>query len=213
MISSIRTRLTYANVVASLALFLALGGVSYAAVTLPKNSVGSKQIRPNAVTSSKVKDGSLLSKDFKAGQLPKGAKGDPGATGPQGPQGAQGAPGSQGLKGDKGDKGDPGEPATKLWAAVEGGATGTILRGSGAVSVSKFGGTGQYLVRFDRNIRDCAWVATPGDPTTDGSWSTLRGHTAATSAFSLEPVESVRVETSTGAGAFEDAGFFLAVFC
>jgi hypothetical protein len=213
MISSIRTRLTYANVVASLALFLALGGVSYAAVTLPKNSVGSKQIRPNAVTSSKVKDGSLLSKDFKAGQLPKGAKGDPGATGPQGPQGAQGAQGSQGLKGDKGDKGDPGEPATKLWAAVEGGATGTILRGSGAVSVSKFGGTGQYLVRFDRNIRDCAWVATPGDPTTDGSWSTLRGHTAATSAFSREPVESVRVETSTGAGAFEDAGFFLAVFC
>jgi hypothetical protein len=75
MISSIRTRLTYANVVASLALFLALGGVSYAAVTLPKNSVGSKQIKSNAVTSSKVKDGSLLGKDFKAGQLPTGPKG------------------------------------------------------------------------------------------------------------------------------------------
>jgi hypothetical protein len=40
-----RQRLTYANVMATLALFIALGGTSYAALTLPKNSVGSKQIR------------------------------------------------------------------------------------------------------------------------------------------------------------------------
>jgi hypothetical protein len=42
--------LTYANVVATLALFVALGGASYAAVSLPANSVGSKQLRAGAVT-------------------------------------------------------------------------------------------------------------------------------------------------------------------
>jgi hypothetical protein len=74
-----------------IALFVALGGASYAAVKIPKNSVGAAQIKKNAVTSAKVKDRSLLAKDFKAGQIPAGAtgdtgaKGDTGATGPAGP--------------------------------------------------------------------------------------------------------------------------------
>lgn len=55
MLRKIRSRLTYSNVVASMALFIALGGVSYAAVTLPKNSVGSSQVKKNAITGSKVK--------------------------------------------------------------------------------------------------------------------------------------------------------------
>ena len=47
-------RPTYANVVATLALFVALGGASYAAVTLPRNSVGSAQLRNGSVTLSKA---------------------------------------------------------------------------------------------------------------------------------------------------------------
>jgi hypothetical protein len=42
-------KLSYANVVASIALFVSLGGASYAAVTLPANSVGAKQLQPDAV--------------------------------------------------------------------------------------------------------------------------------------------------------------------
>ena len=57
-----------------MALFVALGGASYAAIKIPKNSVGAAQIKKNAVTSAKVKDRSLLAKDFKAGQIPAGAK-------------------------------------------------------------------------------------------------------------------------------------------
>ncbi len=56
----------YANVTATMALVAALGGTSYAAIKLPKNSVGTKQIKANAVTSGKVRNGSLLSADFKA---------------------------------------------------------------------------------------------------------------------------------------------------
>src|SRR3954453_11317650 len=46
-----RPRLSYANVIATLALFIALGGSSYAALKLPRNSVGSTQIRSGAVQS------------------------------------------------------------------------------------------------------------------------------------------------------------------
>jgi len=90
----------YANVTATMALIVALGGTSYAAITLPRNSVGTKQLKPravarsdiraNAVTSAKVRNGSLLSKDFKAGQIPAGPAGPAGAPGPVGPAGPAG---------------------------------------------------------------------------------------------------------------------------
>ena len=79
-----------ANVVAFLALFVALGGISWAAIKLPKNSVGAAQIKKNAVTSAKVKNRTLLAKDFKAGQLPAGAVGAPGQQGPRGIPGPAG---------------------------------------------------------------------------------------------------------------------------
>ena len=88
-----------------LALFIALGGTSYAAAKLPKNSVGSAQIRSGAVTQSKLQK-SLQSKLAKAG-----APGPAGATGAQGPKGDTGAQGPQGVAGEKGDKGDPGPTA------------------------------------------------------------------------------------------------------
>src|SRR2546421_176020 len=69
------------------ALFVALGGGAYAATQLPKDSVGTRQLKKNAVVSSKVKNGSLLRRGFKAGQLPRGPKGDQGPKGNQGPTG------------------------------------------------------------------------------------------------------------------------------
>ena len=60
-----RFRLTPATVIACIALAVALGGTSYAAVAvLPKNSV----------TTVQVKDFSLLSRDFKRGQIPGGVR-------------------------------------------------------------------------------------------------------------------------------------------
>jgi hypothetical protein len=50
-----RSRLTYSNVMATVAVFIALGGAAYAAVKLPKNSVGSKQLKKNSVTAAKIK--------------------------------------------------------------------------------------------------------------------------------------------------------------
>src|SRR4051794_22814810 len=95
----LRHRPSPALVVSCVALGVALSGSAYAVAQLPRNSVGSSQLRSNAVVSAKVKDRSLLGKDFKRGQLPAGARGPAGAQGAAGPQGAQGIQGPQGLKG------------------------------------------------------------------------------------------------------------------
>lgn len=106
-----RRHVNYGNVVATLALFLALGGGAYAAIKLPKNSV----------TSVQVKNGSLIAKDFKKGQL-KGKTGPAGPAGAQGPQGDRGPAGPQGppgLTGEKGDKGTPGaDGSAKAYALI-----------------------------------------------------------------------------------------------
>jgi hypothetical protein len=89
-----RPRATFANVVSCLALFVALGGASYAAVALPKNSVGTKQIVAGAIDNSKIKKGSLLASAFKSGQLRAGAQGPAGTQGAKGDTGPQGPPGA-----------------------------------------------------------------------------------------------------------------------
>jgi hypothetical protein len=88
-------------VIASLALLVALGGTSMAAVTLviPRASVGLLQLKANSVNSSKVINGSLLRKDFRAGQLPQGPRGPRGLGGPAGPAGSAGPPGASGPSG------------------------------------------------------------------------------------------------------------------
>jgi hypothetical protein len=134
----LRLRPSPAMVVACAALFVSLGGVGYAAIVLPANSVGTKHLKRNAVNSAKVKKHSLLRSDFKRGQIPRG------------PQGAQGIQGVQGAKG------DPGTPATRLWAYV--GATGTLRGGSGVVASSRIS-SGSFSVTFNQSIVNCAATA------------------------------------------------------
>ena len=121
--------------VALLALFIAMGGTGYAAIKLPANSVGTKQLKANAVVSSKIKDGSLTAKDFATAQLPNGG------------QGAQGAIGPQGTSGPQGPKGDIGPPAVTFIDVENSGAPlltggsvlcpiGEIATGGGGVSAT-----------------------------------------------------------------------------
>ena len=139
--------------VALLALFLAIGGTSYAAVKLPTNSVATKQIKngqvkkadlgKNAVTSAKVKDLSLRARDFAPGQLPAGP------AGPPGPQGEAGKPGADGA------------PATKLFVLSD--ESGNVLGLSGLTTQgSVIVKSGLYVLQFDRDLSKCARVATIG---------------------------------------------------
>jgi hypothetical protein len=142
-------RPSHAVVVAYLALFVALGGSSYAALTVTgKNvkdsSLTGKDIKNNSLTGSDVKgiksgdvtDRSLLAKDFKAGQLPAGP---------------------QGLQGRRGDAGAPG--TARGYALIK--ADGTLdTANSSHVDRSFKVSDGLYCVNFDfgvpRNV-----VATP----------------------------------------------------
>jgi hypothetical protein len=92
----LRPRLTYANVVSTLCLFVLLSGTAVAATVISGASIvdgtiaGSK-LKNNTITSAKIKSGTLLKKAFKSGQLPVGP------AGPAGPAGAAGAAGAAGT--------------------------------------------------------------------------------------------------------------------
>ena len=120
-----------ATVLATLALFVALGGTSYAAVTLAPNSVGSTQLKDGAVQSSDIKDGSIGSGDISNGAIEvsdlstaarKGFDGKGAVQGPAGPAGPAGKDGAQGPAGPAGPAG-PGASA----ALTVKDATGTTV--------------------------------------------------------------------------------------
>jgi hypothetical protein len=89
-------RVSPALVVACIALVVALGGTTLAAISLPARSVGTPQLKRNAVTSVKVKNGTLKLVDFAAGQVPGGARGAQGPAGRKGDTGPAGAIGARG---------------------------------------------------------------------------------------------------------------------
>lgn len=130
-----RRHLTPSLVISLIALFVALGGASYAAVKIPKNSVGTSQLKKNAVNSSKVRDRSLLAEDFKAGQLPRGEQG------PRGETGARGETGSTG----------PAGPTFSFAYSVTEPGTGTTVATSGTEVVNRtiaIPRSGRLIVNF-----------------------------------------------------------------
>ena len=104
----------HGTAVAYLALFVALGGSAYAAVT---------------VTGSNIKDGTVTGKDVKNRSLGTGklsANALSSLTGRRGPAGPQGAPGPKGDQGVAGKDGAPGPPGTtRAYGATMAGCTGT----------------------------------------------------------------------------------------
>lgn len=107
MVARFRASMTYANVMATIAVFVSLGGSAYAAAALSTNQVKARHIAanavstseikkdavrgselgPNAVDSSNVIDGSLGAGDFANGTLLRGPQGDRGPQGERGPEG------------------------------------------------------------------------------------------------------------------------------
>jgi hypothetical protein len=144
-----RCRPSHATIVAYVALFVALAGSSYAAITLSKNSVKSKHIARHqvkgsdlardSVKSSKVTDGSLSGADFAAGQLPAGATGERGAQGPRGPEGQQGP---TGVTGPAGSPDTPQQVVDKLVQADGSGSTvdADTLDGINSLNVARLAG-------------------------------------------------------------------------
>jgi hypothetical protein len=138
----IRVRLTYANATATLALFVALGGTGYAAITLPRNSVGSAQIRPRSAGAADLRTGAVTSRvirdrSVRLADISTGARNS--------------------LKGQRGPAGPPGAPAMTLRAAV---SSGGGLAVGNARTVEHVSGTNEYRIDFGRELAGCLYTAT-----------------------------------------------------
>lgn len=151
-----RERLSYANVISSLALFIALGGTSYA-LTLPRNSVGSAQIRTAAAGASEIRAGGVRSTEVRnrslgvqdislgARESLRGKAGPPGPTGATGPSGVT------------------------YRAAIA--ASGRQQQGNALNHGPRSGTLNEFIVGFGRSVDDCVSTATlarvqGGTPTT-----------------------------------------------
>jgi hypothetical protein len=143
------------NALGALALFVALGGVSYAA---SGGFVSGGQLKACVNEGGSI---TLLKsgKHCKRGQKPI-AWSQQGPAGPQGQPGANGAPGATGatgLTGPAGTNGLNGQPSNVMWAKI--GEEGTIEEGHGVIGV-KDSGLAPYRVKFEKDVTNCAVVAT-----------------------------------------------------
>ena len=189
-----RERLTYGNVVASLALFIALGGTSYA-LTLPRNSVGSQQIRGGAVRASEIRSGAVRSSEVKDRSLSvrdlsltarNSLRGQTGAAGPPGPAG------------------QPGPSGVAYRAAISSG--GIRVRGNAIRASTR--GMNEFLVEFDRSVDECVSTATLARVESGGTVTPPAGRITV-----ARESGSVLVKTYDAAGAATHLPFHLIVAC
>ena len=186
-----RLRPTPSMVIACFALLVVLGGTGYAAVqALPRNSV----------TSVQVKDRSLLARDFRAGQLPRGPAGPAGPAGPQGPAGPAGSSG-----------------AGARWALVRG--DGGIAAQSGGITLAAHPSSGTYILNFGSAVTgkpilaNGAYANDPGDQRGETSAGPCGGgNEGRTCPAGVDTTSHVMVQTRENGGNPSDHSFYVAVF-
>jgi Collagen triple helix repeat (20 copies) len=188
------------NLVAYVALLFALGGTSYAASTtlLPANSVGTRQVINH----------SLLKKDFKAGQLPRGRRGPAGpagqtgpagATGPQGPAGSTGPRGAAGPAGPTGPAGPINLSYPETAVSVAAGASDTEAATCPAGTVVTGGGASTDSTDPAVDISESDWgsSATGGPP--DVWFATVHNGSAAALTFFVDAICTHPTSIAVGA--------------
>ena len=158
------------NIVGYAALFVALGGTSYAAATLAPGSVTTRTLANGAVTNSKLarnsvgtadlRDRSLTAADFKAGVLAQAAQGGAGANGASGADGKSGAAGPAGPAGPAGKDGS----ASVVMTARQNG--GSVTAPAGQSTTVPLTGASWTQAANDLNlITGSMQVGTPGSCT------------------------------------------------
>jgi hypothetical protein len=173
-----------AMVVACVALFVSLGGVSYAVATIGSND---------------IVDGSIRNRDFKDGTL-RGQEAKPDGFGPN-------AIKEQSLDSTKLRQVPSAVVADGVTRHAVISNIGATVRARGVTSSAQTG-TGQYQVVLDRDVRNCVYVATLGDESASGPGT---GQIAVTSAAAN--VNAVRVVTRDSDGTPANRSFHLVVSC
>jgi hypothetical protein len=211
-----RDKLSYANVMATIAVVGVVAGGAGALAALPDSS---GQITacyvPKDVTKTVRQGGRRIKKVLKkkgaVRMLVTGTKCAKGESklvwNQRGPQGIQGLQGLQGLQGIEG------APATRLFAYVQddGSSNAKIPYGPGATGVTE-GAVGAYTVTFNRSLDNCTAFAQPGYGRPNIGSSAAPPAVALVSILSGGQVNIVFVPTNDTAPA-SDTSFMLAVFC
>jgi hypothetical protein len=192
--SRLRSHLSYANTMATIAVFIALGGTSYAVAQLPRNSVGAKQIRTGAIGKSEIHRSAVRSKHIRDRSLAlrdisfaarSSLRGQTGPAGPQGPPG----------------------PGTLYAVAVNSGG-GQSRSSAGISGVNHDAFSGSYAVRLERSIEQCYAVASLSD-VPGGQTTSPQGGEIVTAVAG----DTVTVRTRNSSGAVADLPFHLLVSC
>jgi hypothetical protein len=139
---------------------------------------------------------------------PAGANGLNGAPGPQGPPGP---PGATGATGPAGPAGTPGT-GVSLWAVVP--TAGDVLtRSKGALGVTR-PGTGNYVVTFNQDVSNCAYLANAQSDGAATTFSPLRRGSAEAVQVDGEPTQvRVLITTSDSSQTTANRDFTLVVTC
>jgi hypothetical protein len=209
----LRERVTYANVMSTLAVFVALGGSAVAVGVVPFAKRAGNANRVDGLHASRTpKKGTLLALDpsakFPVSVLPAAA------IGPVGPAGAKGDAGPAGPQGATGPKGDAGTPATKLFAYIRdsGSADPAVVQYGNAVSVTDPAGQNNfispYTVDFGTDLTNCVAMVTPGTGQPAGAASDTVS--ASIAQITTTKVNAAFFNTSNTAN---DTSFMIAVFC
>lgn len=190
MRSVLRERLTYANVMATVAVFLALGGGAYAAVRLPRNSVGQKQIRNGAVGRSELHRSAVTARAVKnrslgVGELSTKAR--------------------KSLRGERGPAGPSGPAGTAFHAVITAGGDPASGNSTG---IQHSAGSNAYLVRFAGDLAACAATATLGTTASEAGAAAPAGRIT----VAIQQ-GAVLVRTYDPAGTPAPAGFHLMASC
>lgn len=196
MPGKLRSKLSYANVTATLALFVALGGSAYAGLRIgsaevvdgsilgrdiAKETITGRNTKTGTIDGSDIRDGSLLTAD-----IARTAR--------------------EAIKGEKGEKGDKGDSAADLWAVIH--TDGTVARSKGLAGVQRLA-TGRYSVRFNQDVTGCAFLAAVGDAE---SGNITPGQALVTKR--VGDGNAVQVTTTVADGSQDgDRDFHLGVFC
>ena len=182
VLARVRARLSFANVTSVLALFVALGGTSYAAVVLRANSVDSRELRTNAVGSSEIQADAVGASELRtdsvrpseirtgavrAAEVATNAIGAeelaPNAVGES--EVGSGAIGTDELRDGQVDLADL-SPATRITLTDVGSVTfraAVTSAGAAAGGTASFvtrTGAGEYEVQFPRDVSACQYAAT-----------------------------------------------------
>jgi hypothetical protein len=216
LFSRARRGLSFANVMSVTAVFVALGGTSYAAVSLSKDSVGSWQIRTGAVDKSEVHRGAVAASEIRRNGVNRSEiRRD--AVGPS--EVRQNAINTDEIA-------DGGVAAADLSAAARAELTAAkavsfhtastaagAAAGGNAKGIAHTAGSGVYTIEFGEDVSGCHFAATVGGVKTTSGIEQPPGTARWATASPAADVSTVVVKTFDAAGDPLDAPFHLLLTC